>query len=373
MSVLIITERNDVHGHALIWALQSMGVRCDRWSMLDYPEQQRNSIRISNSLAEPACKVTGLAPSMSYTSIWLRRLYAPGTISARLAAADVQMARMQAQTFAEGMRTVISPGSTWINPLGTRIRSTSKPYQLRAAREVGFVIPTTLISNDPDEIRAFYREHGGNVIYKPFTPAFWTDRTAGGLQGVFTSRLTEDLLAGDEASFTSCPGIYQECIEKKSELRVTFFGSAYQAGRIYSQQVDSARLDFRSDMKGEAPMEEATLDASLLEKCQAFAAKLGLLHGSLDLIERPDGSVVFLEINEMGQFLWLEERVPKMPMLALFVAFSLEPSADFNLEARRPDLSFHDYLKSEAYPAFQKDLSEFVRGPDQGRPFHYTE
>jgi glutathione synthase/RimK-type ligase-like ATP-grasp enzyme len=373
MSVLIITERNDIHSDALTWALESMGVRCDRWSMWDFPEQQRNTIRISNSLAEPDCKVTGLAPSMSYTSIWLRRLYAPGAISDRLAAADVKMAQMQSQRFAEGTRTVLSPGSKWINPLGSRTWSTSKPFQLRAAREVGFVIPTTLFSNDPEEIRAFYREHRGNVIYKPFTPAFWTDRTAGGLRGVFTSMLTDDLLAGDEASFTSCPGIYQECIEKKSELRITFFGSAYQAARIYSQQVASGKLDFRSDMKGEAPMEEATLDASLLEKCQAFAAKLGLLHGSFDMIERPDGSVVFLEINEMGQFLWLEERVPKIPMLALFAAFSLEPSADFNLEARRPDLSFHDYLKSEAYPVFQKDLSEFISDPDQVKPFNYTE
>jgi hypothetical protein len=373
MSVLIITERNDIHGHALIWALESLGVRCDRWSMSDFPEQQRNSIRISNALAEPACKVTGLAPSMSYTSIWLRRLFAPGAISDKLAAADVQMALWEARRFAEGTRTAISPGSTWINPLTTRTWATSKPYQLRTAREVGFVIPTTLFSNDPDEIRAFYREHRGNIIYKPFAPAYWTDRTAGGVRGVFTSRLNEDLLAGDAASFTSCPGIYQECIDKKSELRVTFFGSAYQAARIYSQQVASGRLDYRSDMKGEAPMEAVTLDASLREKCQAFAAKLGLLHGSLDLIERPDGSVVFLEINEMGQFLWLEERVPKMPMLALFAAFSLEPSADFNLDTRCPDISFHDYLKSEAYPAFRKDLSEFVSGPDQVKPFYYPE
>ncbi|HEY2392391.1 MAG TPA: hypothetical protein VGK22_14550 [Candidatus Angelobacter sp.] len=371
MSVLIITERNDIHGHALIWALESMGVRCDRWSMLDFPEQQRNTIRISNSLAEPSCKITGLAPSMSYTSIWLRRLYAPGAIADRLAAADMRMAQLQAQRFAEGARTVISPSSIWINPLGTRTWSNSKPYQLRAAKEVGFVIPTTLFSNDPDEIRAFYREHRGNVIYKAFTPAFWTDRTTGGLQGLFTSRLTEDLLAGDEASFTSCPGIYQECIEKRSELRVTFFGSAYRAARIHSQQVVSGRLDFRSDMKGEAPMEETTLDASLLEKCQAFAANLGLLHGSLDLIERPDGSVVFLEINEMGQFLWLEERVPKIPMLALFAAFSLEPSSDFNLDVPRPNVSFHEYLKSEAYPAFQKD--RLINHPEQAKPFNYTE
>jgi hypothetical protein len=348
-----------------------MGVRCDRWALSGFPEKQRNSIRISNSLADPVCKVTGLTPSVSYTSIWHRRLAAPQAISERLAAADVEMAQLQAQRFVEGTRTVISPGSTWINPLSTKIWSTSKPYQLHTAKEVGFVIPASLFSNDPDEIRAFYREHRGNVIYKPFMPAFWTDRIAGGLQGVFTSKLTGDLLAGDDASFTSCPGIYQEYIEKKSELRVTFFGSAYQAARIYSQQVVSGRVDFRSDMKGEAPMEATALDTSVLEKCQAFAAKLGLLHGSFDLIERPDGSIVFLEINEMGQFLWLEQRVPKMPMLALFAAFSVEPSADFNLDSGRPNVSFHDYLKSEAYPAFQKDQS--IKHPEQATPFHYTE
>lgn len=283
------------------------------------------------------------------------------------------MARLQARRFAEGTRTVISPGSTWINPPATGMWSTSKPYQLRIAREVGFVIPTTLFSNDPDEIRAFYREYKGNVIYKPFAPAFWKDRSAGTLRGVFTSRLNEDLLAGDDASFTSCPGIYQECIEKKAELRVTFFGSAYQAARIYSQQVTSGSLDYRSDLKGEARMEVAALDASLLEKCQAFAAKLGLLHGSFDLIERPDGSVVFLEINEMGQFLWLEERVPEMPMLALFAAFSLAPSADFNFDVRRPHVSFHDYLKSEAYPEFRKILSEYTSGPEHAKAFNYSE
>ncbi len=372
MSVLIITERNDIHGHALIWALDSMGVRCDRWSTSDFPERQRSTIRISNSSA-PTCKVADLAPSMSYTSVWLRRPATAAAFSDRLAAADVQMAQLEARRFAEGTRTVIFPGSIWINPLGSRIWANSKPYQLRVAREVGFVIPTSLFSNDPDEIRAFYREHRGNVIYKPFAPAFWRDRNAGRSRGVYTSRLTEDVLAEDDVSFTSCPGIYQECIEKKSELRVTFFGSAYQAARIYSQQVASGRLDFRSDMKGEAPTEAAALDASLLEKCQAFAARLGLLHGSFDLIERPDGSVVFLEVNEMGQFLWLEQRVPNMPMLALFAAFSLEPSADFNLDARLPDVSFHDFLKSEGYPAFRKDLSEFASAPDQIRPFNYSE
>ena len=49
MPVLIITERDDIHGHALIWALDWIGVRCDRWSLSEFPEEQRTSVRISNS------------------------------------------------------------------------------------------------------------------------------------------------------------------------------------------------------------------------------------------------------------------------------------------------------------------------------------
>src|ERR1700743_2072908 len=122
MSVLIITERNDIHGDALIWALGLMGVRCDRWSISDSPERQKSSIRISNLSPEPVCRISGLDSSMSYTSIWLRRLAAPQAISERLAAADTQMATFEARRFTDGMRTVLSSGAVWINPLTTKLR-----------------------------------------------------------------------------------------------------------------------------------------------------------------------------------------------------------------------------------------------------------
>lgn len=374
MPVLIITERDDIHGTALIWALEKLGVRCDRWSISDLPERQLSSIRLSNSLPDPPlCKVPGLLPSPSYTSIWMRRLALPETISTELADADVEMAKLHARRFSEGLRTVISPGSTWINPCRTRLFSTSKPYQLQTAKRVGFAIPETLFSNDPNDIRDFYRAQRGNVIYKAFAPAFWSETSAGRVRAVFTSRVTEDLLSEDDVSLTSCPGIYQEYIDKKAELRITFFGSAYQAARIYSQEVAAGKIDFRSDMKGEARMEVASLNTSVLDKCRAFSKALGLLHGSFDLIERPDGTVVFLEINEMGQFLWLEERLPEMPMLAMFAAFSLDPSPDFVLDSKRRVLtSFHDFLSSEAYVAFRKELGDNSIS-QQAKSFCYVE
>ena len=41
----------------------------------------------------------------------------------------------------------------------------SKPYQAQLIRAHGFAVPETLITNDPEEVRAFQRQHP-RVIYK---------------------------------------------------------------------------------------------------------------------------------------------------------------------------------------------------------------
>ena len=49
----------------------------------------------------------------------------------------------------------IEPEAFWINPVPSRERAESKLAQLRAAQECGLTIPRTIISNAPDDIRAF--------------------------------------------------------------------------------------------------------------------------------------------------------------------------------------------------------------------------
>lgn len=368
MAVLIITERDDIHGHALIWALNRTGVRCDRWSLSEFPEEQRTSVRISNSSSPPRFCVPGL--SEMYQSIWVRRLAPPAAISPSLATPDVEMALIQARRSCEGIRSIFSPQSTWINPLDAREKANRKPHQLLAARKAGFAIPETLLSNDPDEIRRFYREHEGSVVCKFFTPAFWENKVKGTWSGLFTARLTEELLE-NEIAFTSCPAIYQTHIQKKSDLRITFFGSSYHAVRIWSQHSSMGGVDFRSDMRFESPMESAELEPGFLERCRELSSQLGLLHGSYDFAEGPDGSFTFLEINEMGQFLWLEEHLPELPLLSIFAAFSLDPRPDFQFDPGHwPAHSFHAFLQSEAYPAFQRDLAAAAAAT---APFHYPE
>lgn len=368
MSVLIITERDDIHGSALIWALKQCGVRCDRWCLSDFPEQQRSSLHISPSLSRPSFDISGIH-SREYKSIWTRRVSDPRMISNELAVADREMAFLQARRHADALRTLFSPDSIWINPPETRVLANIKPYQLLAAGAVGFAIPETLLSNDPEAIRGFFQKHNGEVIYKAFTPAFWRDDAANVVRCLFTSKLTEDALVDDEA-LTSCPGIYQPYVPKRADIRITFFGQTYCGVRIHSQAVPSGSIDFRSDMKFEAPIEEFELAPAFLERCIALSSKLGLLHGSYDFVERPDGGLTFLEVNEMGQFLWLEERLPQLPLLEMFAAFSLDPRPDFVFTSGQvTKAKFGDFLKTDEYVVFRRDLTESI----STLPFLWTE
>src|SRR5882672_6715415 len=50
----------------------------------------------------------------------------------------------------------------------------------------------------------------------------------------------------------------------------------------------------------------------------AGAELLGLAFGCIDLIVTPEGEHIFLEVNEMGQFLWVEQDEPRSELLRCF-------------------------------------------------------
>lgn len=43
-------------------------------------------------------------------------------------------------------------------------------------------------------------------------------------------------------------------------------------------------------------------------------ASLGLNYGAIDIIVTPDGQHLFLEINPVGEFFWMEIYSPKYPI-----------------------------------------------------------
>jgi hypothetical protein len=89
--------------------------------------------------------------------------------------------------------------------------------------------------------------------------------------------------------------------------------------------------------------------------CLAFMRRLGIVFGCLDVIRRPDGGYTFLEVNEMGAFLWVEEFQPSMHLLSSFCDFLCNPDLDAKASRSRDSLGLDDFRASEAFAAYQAE------------------
>lgn len=56
---------------------------------------------------------------------------------------------------------------------------------------------------------------------------------------------------------------------------------------------------------------------------------LGIATGSFDFAVTRQGEHVFFEVNEQGQFLWMEDRYPGLPVLQVFSEFLLSGDKHF--------------------------------------------
>jgi hypothetical protein len=74
-----------------------------------------------------------------------------------------------------------------------------------------------------------------------------------------------------------------------------------------SQAWIETSVDYRRDQfrLAYAP---CSLPDAVTKALGAFLDRLGLSYGAFDLIARPDGALVFLELNPVGQWLWIEQR-----------------------------------------------------------------
>ncbi|MBZ5522881.1 MAG: YheC/YheD family protein [Acidobacteriia bacterium] len=88
------------------------------------------------------------------------------------------------------------------------------------------------------------------------------------------------------------------------------------------------------------------VEKSVLE----FARRSGACFGSLDFAIDDQGEWWFLEINEQGQFLWLDDFNPRVTMMQKFLAFVTTPPGSKQTLEERESLfpSLAEYRESGA-------------------------
>jgi hypothetical protein len=179
-----------------------------------------------------------------------------------------------------------------------------KGLQLKVAADLGFEIPSTIVTTDRDELLDFYRHHSGRVVSK-LASATAFSRHWRNLARYTVMVTRRDL--GHLASLRHCPMIFQACVPKRFEVRVTVVGQDVFSAEIHSQSNNRTKLDWRRYDFAHTPHRSHVLPPSIEYRCRALVEKLGLTYGAIDLVFTPDGRYVFLEINPAGQFSWIEE------------------------------------------------------------------
>lgn len=328
-SILIISNEKDPHAIGVQNKLLSMGHRCCIWSFANYPNNQTQSILIgSDGQTFHITSQENQLDSM-FDTVWLRRPKAPARIN-KCHKADLKNATRENITYYQSIWPILFDNSVWVNDVYPAQQAKSKIFQLKIAQEIMsgndqqlMKIPTTLFSNDARSIRDFmvkYRDDG--VIYKTHYPLSWHE--VGALKMCYATRVEVDDLPTDTI-LQSMSGIYQVKIKKKYELRVTVMGSRLYAIRINSQEHPKGLEDWRYIPTNELKLDLVVLPKPIQEQCHKIMKALGLLFGCFDLIVTPEGDYYFLEINEQGQFLWIDDLLPEACLLEQFCQFLIQP------------------------------------------------
>jgi len=193
------------------------------------------------------------------------------------------------------------PDALHIDRLGALRTVPGPTAMLRLAQRVGLSIPRTLVSNDPDRVAGFLEACGGRAIQKMLDSSAGRVPQPGGPDYLPTLRITEAARASLDR-VAVCPMVFQEEVEKDVELRVTVVGD-----RLFTGAVDpEGEVDWRQHphlVGGFVPWE---LDEQVGRAIGRLMDRLGLQTGTVDLIVRPNGEHVFLEVNTISFFDFLE-------------------------------------------------------------------
>ena len=153
-------------------------------------------------------------------------------------------------------------GDRWFSHPNAIFLAEDKSRQIRLAHEVGFNVPETVITNDLDAVKEIQQDF--KLVAKPMRQALIDD---GNIASVIFTSSVGTLSEDDFASVSVCPAIFQRCITKDIDIRVTVVGRRVFSVAIHSQSTEETKTDWRRGSNPDLPHEVITLPEDVAEKC----------------------------------------------------------------------------------------------------------
>lgn len=297
VDVLIISNKFDFTTDYVVLALRELKipyVRINRDEFLNY------SIKVFLEKEELHVEIDGKVFNLSNRTLKSIYYRAPTFIRSLNIPADpeVQLYKFQWASFIRNL--IIFENAFWINNPVATYKAENKLYQLKMARQIGFKIPYTIVSND-GKLSDIKKE--AKYAIKTLDPGLLKidDKEA----FIYTNVVTGNELI--KSNLRSAPIVIQEYLFPKLDIRVTVVGHKVFAVKILKQgkNIDG---DWRRIKKEELEYIPIKLPDDISQLCINLVKKLGLNFGAIDLAFINE-EYYFLEINPTGEWAWLVNKV----------------------------------------------------------------
>lgn len=299
--LLILTDKFDKHADKVIDKLKIKNVQYIRFN-LDVDSLKNTLINfdgINWSISNSTVNFT----LNEIDNIWVRRAFVELTLEEQFDQnTDFKIWKNEWNKTLLGLYYHLI-NARWLNPLRKSYKAENKYLQMDIAKKVGMKLPHTIISNSKTELLNFINKHNNSVVFKSMAQELY--ETDDGFKGMYVNKLTCAELT-DFDNLGENPICLQEYIDKNFEVRYTVVGKEHLVCKIDSQKSTTANIDWRRYDLPNTPHYLIEPPNNIRTKVDQFMNELGLEFGALDFIVTNDNEWVFLEINSMGQWLWIE-------------------------------------------------------------------
>lgn len=359
MKVIVLAHDRDNHTAPIRWALQQAGRQVECWPGLASTPEQQASISFGDEIRLSLGPVSVNPGDV----VWVRRPQA-AKHNPNVSEADRKFAEGEYRWFSLSLLYMLETlPIRVVNPYSSSRFINNKAVQLVLARNCGMDVPHTLMTNSPSAVKDFVHD-GHRTICKSFFPHIWTREGSKNLAVTETFEIKAAMLPHNDEVLTYAPAIYQEMIVKTFDVRTVLMGSNVYS---YALRNPNGSLDWRQDAgQGMVQVEPIETPAAVERGLIEFAKQSGISYGSFDFAIDDRNKWWYLEVNEGGQFLWLDQFYPDAHLQEKFLAFLVSPAGatKAQLEAMQDEFpSWKNYVdepSSKLYREHVEDGATFV-------------
>ncbi|WFB06423.1 ATP-grasp ribosomal peptide maturase [Streptomyces sp. LX-29] len=313
MTVLVLTRASDAVADLVIGELNDRAVPLVRLDPGDFPEHLTIRARTGPGTATWHGALRGQYRDLDLGDVHAVYYRRPSAhrLAAALSADDAAWAHSEARAGLGGLLAALD--CTWVNHPHRNAYAALAPVALATAARCGLTVPRTLITNDPDEARAFVGDLPGKMAaYKSLGPGGPT-AYAGSPYALWTTQVRVDDI-DDSVRLTAHQ--FQQWIPKAYEVRLTAVDDRMFAAEIHAG-TDAAAVDFRTDYDS-LTYRLRTVPEHIADGMYRLLGELGLRYAASDfLVSQDDGGWYLVDVNPNGQFGFIPElRTPIARALA---------------------------------------------------------